>query len=92
MALHNSTNPYNDIILNIIRRPEVLTLFGFSKSTLFYREQDGLMVPPISLGGRACGYLEHECQAVLKALVAGKSKYEIRQLVRNLVAQRQQAA
>lgn len=76
----------------VIRRPSVLALFGFSKTTLFNREQEQLMVPPISLGGRACGYLEHECQAVLKALVAGKSKDEIRQLVCDLVAQRQQAA
>jgi prophage regulatory protein len=88
MLQQNSTNqPYK-----IIRRPSVLNMLGLSKTTLFNREQDGLTPPPINLGGRAVGYLEHECQAVLKAMVAGKSKDEIRQLVCDLVAQRQQAA
>lgn len=78
--------------IKIIRRPEFLSTTGLSKTTGQTRINEGLMPPPISLGERAVGFLEHEVQAVLSAMAAGKSKADIRALVNYLVDQRQQSA
>lgn len=74
--------------LRIIRKPEVLATLGISKSTLFNRIQAGLLPPSINLGGRACGWLETEIQAVLSALVSSRENNEIKQLVDDLVEAR----
>ncbi len=78
----------NDIKFRIIRKPEVLATLGISKSTLFNRIQAGLLPPSINLGGRACGWLETEIQAVLSALVSSRENNEIKQLVDDLVEAR----
>lgn len=78
--------------IKIIRKKEVLTITGLSKSSLHLRINDETMVPSISLGERAVGFIESEVQAVLAAMVAGKNKDELRLLVRDLVAKRQQLA
>ena len=75
--------------LRISRKPEVLEATGFKKSTLYTRIKDGLMPPPISLGGlRAVGWIDHEVQAVIAAMCSGASQEEIKQLVTELVAKR----
>jgi prophage regulatory protein len=75
--------------LKIQRQPEVLEQYGFKKSTLYTRIKEGLVPPPISLGGlRAVGWIEYETQLVIAAMCAGKSQDEIKQLVINLIAQR----
>ncbi len=77
--------------LKIQRQREVLEQYGFKKSTLYTRINEGLVPRPISLGGRrAVGWIEHETQAVIAAMCAGKSQDEIKQLVVELVAQRSQ--
>ncbi len=78
--------------LKIIRKPEVLSMTGLSRTTHQTRINDGLMPPPISLGERAVGFILHETQAVLAAMASGKSKDDIRALVSYLVDQRQQLA
>jgi len=79
----------NNVQLRILRKPEVLELTGFKKSTLYTRIQEGLMPSPISLGGaRAVGWINHEIQTVLSAFCAGKSREEIKQLVSELIAKR----
>jgi prophage regulatory protein len=78
--------------VKFIRTSLVTELSGLSKSTLRRRIQEGLFVPPCSLGERAIAYIENEIQAVLAAMAAGKSKDELRALVSHLVEQRQQAA
>jgi len=79
----------DNIQLRILRKPEVLALTGFKKSTLYTRIKEGLMPSPISLGGaRAVGWIDHEIQTVLAAFCAGKSPDEIKQLVNELVAKR----
>jgi len=67
------------------RRPEVLLLTGTSNSTLFNRINHGLFVPPISLGARAVGWLEHEVHQVLAARAGGMQDQEVRVLVKALV-------
>lgn len=75
--------------LRIMRRPEVLTQTGLSKSTLQLRINNGLFCPPVSLGNRAVGFISSEINAVLNALFAEKSNDEIRVLVLSLIEQRQ---
>ena len=80
------------VSLRIMRKPETIKKLGLSKSTLHTRINDGLLPPPVSLGARAVGFIEHEIESVLAAIVAEKSNDEIRLLVCYLIEQRQQAA
>jgi len=72
----------------IQRKLEILSITGFSRSTLHTRIKEELFPPPISLGARAVGWLSHETEAIVSAMVAGKSKEQIKALVASLVAQR----
>lgn len=76
----------------LIRRPEVLKITGRSKSALQLDEKVGLMPPPISIGDRAIAYIKYEVEAVIQARIQGKSPEEIKQLVAELIQQRQQVA
>jgi prophage regulatory protein len=76
----------------ILRRPETQTIFGLAKGTIRNRIIDGLLPPPIDLGGRAVGWIESECLIVLEAMIAGKPQEQIKALVQELIKQRKQAA
>ncbi|WP_413699255.1 helix-turn-helix transcriptional regulator [Psychromonas sp. KJ10-10] len=75
--------------IQIIRAKEVHQILSIGRSSLYKRIEDGLLPPSVNLGGRAVGFVESEIQLVLKALVAGKKQNEIKQLVVDLVNQRQ---
>jgi len=47
---------------NIVRLPVVLSKIGISRSTLYARIASGNFPRPVSLGGRAVGWLEEELQ------------------------------
>ena len=79
------------LLLKILRNLEARNIFGLPDSTFQSRIKDGLISPPISLGDRAVGWLEHELNAVIVAMVAGQSKTEIRALVSALVEDRKNA-
>lgn len=72
----------------IIRKPEACKMAGFSNSTLYNRYKEGLWPTPISLGARAVGFVNSECEAVLDAMIAGQSSEQIKALVSELIAQR----
>ncbi|MGE6462285.1 helix-turn-helix transcriptional regulator [Pseudoalteromonas tetraodonis] len=72
----------------IIRRPQVLKNTGWSKSTLYNRLKDGLFPPAISLGARACGWVESECDKLIQAMIAGYSEQQLKDLVQDIVANR----
>lgn len=74
--------------IQIIKQPQLLKQFAFSKSTLFTQINQGLMPKPISLGSRAVGYLQHEVDSVLSARIAGKNNEQIKELVKSLMAKR----
>ncbi|GAB2191753.1 hypothetical protein MAH1_33610 [Sessilibacter sp. MAH1] len=77
------------IKLTIIRRKDAAARLG-AKSTWFHeRVKAGLIPPPINLGLRAKGFVEHELDQVLAFMVAGKSNAEIKILVDHQVKQRQ---
>ena len=78
-----------DTQLRIERKPETRSRYGLSSTTFHVRINDGLIPPPISLGGRAVGFPAHETDQVIAFMVAGKSKEEIRTLVEHLLEQRQ---
>lgn len=72
----------------ILRRPETQNLFGLGKGTIRNRIIEGLLPPPIDLGGRAVGWVESECLTVLDAMIAGNSPTKIKALVKELIANR----
>ena len=74
--------------LQIERKPAVLQRIGLSRSTLHSKIQQGLWCPPISLGARAVGFLEHETDELIAAHINGYSPDQLRELVKNLVAER----
>ena len=74
--------------LKFERKSETLKRYALSSSTFYVRIKEGLIPPPVSLGERAVGFPEHETNAVLSAMIAGKSKDEIKALVALLVDQR----
>lgn len=45
---------------NILRLPVTKSRTGLSRSTIYLRIANGEFPAPISLGGRAVGWLEHE--------------------------------
>lgn len=47
----------------IIRLPEVKARTGLSRSTIYLRISRGEFPSPVSLGGRAVGWIETEVQA-----------------------------
>ena len=74
--------------LRIERKQDVLDKIRISRSTLYLRIQQGLFVPPISLGKRAVGWIEHETNAILNAYASGQSEGQIKELVQNILANR----
>lgn len=72
----------------VLRRPSLLKLLPFSKSTLQNRINDGLIPPPVSLGGRCVGWLESEINQILEAMFRGASNDDIQILVSTLVEAR----
>ena len=75
----------------ICRKPEVLSMLAISKSTLHERINDGLLPPPIKLGGRAVGWLENEIQQTLKAMAAGIQDDLLTDYIQTLVNARKEA-
>lgn len=75
--------------LQIIRKHEVLAKLPFSLSTLCSRIGDKLFTPPVSLGGRAVGFVSSEVDCCIAAMVAGKSNDELAEIVEELIQKRQ---
>lgn len=72
----------------IVRIPEVSTLTGLGRSTIYTRIEHGLMPSPFPLGGQAVGWRLSEILAINNARTAGRSDDEIRELVARLLAER----
>lgn len=54
----------------IIRLPEVKSKTGQSRSTIYDRIKQGKFPPPIQLGGRCVGWLEHEVDEWIERRIA----------------------
>ena len=84
------TNTYTNTTNHpqIIRRPDVLAMTGLSKSTLYNRNQEGSFPALFSLGGRSVGFVKSECELTVQAMIAGYTNDQLKELVKNLVANR----
>lgn len=76
----------------LVRRKYVLSITGWSKSTLYNRINSGEFPPSISIGSRAVGFVESEVDEVITAMIQGKSQQQLRDLVSSIINNRQQAA
>lgn len=72
----------------ILRTRAVLDARGIEKSQHYLDVQNGLFTPPVKLGARASGWPQSEVAALNAARIAGKSKDQIRELVKKLEADR----
>ena len=75
----------------ILRRKQVESLTGYSRSTIYLRISQGLFVRPVSLGARAVGLPAGDVEALNAARIAGRSDAQIRALVAWLEAARENA-
>ncbi|UTP72749.1 AlpA family phage regulatory protein [Alteromonas sp. LMIT006] len=75
--------------LQLLRRNEVIRLTARSRSSLLNDEKAGLFCPPVSIGGRSVAYVKHEVEALIQARIQGKTTKEIRELVSNLIKNRE---
>lgn len=67
---------------------EAEALTGFRKSARAQRIRNGLLPPPIPLGGRAAAFIADELVAVVAARAHGATDEDIRALVKRLVTGR----
>ena len=59
---------------SILRLPAVKTITGLSRSTIYMRISQGTFPKPVSLGGRAVGWLEAEVQGWLQRQIEASRK------------------
>ena len=76
----------------ILRIPTVKIRSGYSRSTIYLRIAQGLWTSPVSLGPRAVGWPDYECDSLTAARISGKTDAEIRDLVIKLESARKAAA
>ena len=74
--------------MKLIKLPQVLGLNAKSRSTHYQEIKDGLMCPPVKLGGNSVAWPEHEIMAINAARIAGQSDDQIKALVKQLVEDR----
>jgi prophage regulatory protein len=86
--MNTQTNTKANKFYQLIRRPQILALTGRSKSSLHLDEKAGLICPPISIGIRAVAYIKSEVEAVIQARIEGQSPEHIKELVKELIANR----
>jgi prophage regulatory protein len=74
----------------IERRISVIERSGLSKSNIYNKVKDGTFPPTISLGDRAVGFVSHEIDSVLQAMIEEQTYEQLKQLVSELIQQRKQ--
>jgi prophage regulatory protein len=78
-------------MIKMLRLPAVVERRGDSRSGVYRDIESGTWTPPVRIGERASAWPEHECDAILRARIAGNTDDDIRALVSHLVAQRKAA-
>ena len=88
----SGAEPYrNRSAVTILRRRQVETESGYSRSTIYLRIAQGLWPRPVSLGARAVGWPASEVAALNAARISGLTDIAIRDLVAHLLAARKNA-
>ncbi|NJA05012.1 MULTISPECIES: AlpA family transcriptional regulator [unclassified Methylomonas] len=62
------------MVTKILRLPAVKTRTGLSRSTIYLRVAEGSFPAPVSLGGRAVGWIEAEVDAWLNQRIEASRK------------------
>ena len=62
------------MVTKILRLPAVKNTTGLSRSTIYLRVSEGSFPEPVSLGGRAVGWIEAEVDAWLKQRIEASRK------------------
>ncbi len=81
----------NNIPQTLLRLPDVLSISGLARTSLYDRIKHGLWPKPVNLGGRAVGWPSNEVAAVIAARISGKTNDEIRHIISELQADRKNA-
>ena len=71
--------------LQLLRRHDVLSRTGISKSCVYIKIKNGTFPPPVALGVRSVAWPAHEVEAIIRAMVAGKDDEAMKNLVKNLL-------
>ena len=75
--------------MSILRMPAVKAETGHrSHASIYNAIKAGLFTSGVPIGQRAVGWPSNEVQAINAARIAGKSEFEIRELVKSLHAKR----
>ena len=74
--------------ISIKRKSDVIARLGIGRSTLQNRINDGIFPPPISIGGRTVGWLEHEIDATIIAMLSDKPIMELRKDINKIISSR----
>jgi prophage regulatory protein len=69
---------------SVLRLPQVKTLTGLSRSSIYAAVKAGSFPAPFRLGPRAVGFSGAAVEAWLAARMAGKPDAEVRALVKDL--------
>lgn len=75
--------------LMLKKRKALCDKLGIGKTKSFEYQKDGLIPPPVKRNSRDGVWAEHEVDAIAAAILAGKSKPEIRAIAAQLTADRQ---
>jgi prophage regulatory protein len=62
------------MVTSILRLPAVKVRTGLSRSTIYLRIAEGSFPPPVSLGGRAVGWIESEVSEWLAQRIEASRK------------------
>lgn len=83
-------------MLQLIRRPELVSRLGMTDSALDRAIRDGFVPPPVKLSPdptrRAVGWPAHEVDEIIAARIAGLDPEATRELVADFVERRANAA
>ena len=60
--------------VRFLRLPEVLARTGLSRSTIYVRLEQGRFPRPVSLGGRAVGWIESEVDGWIRERIAASRR------------------
>ena len=72
----------------LLRMPEVMSMLGLRKSSIYNMVNEGTLTSPIKMGKKASLWPDYEIQAVVEAIIKSMGKDEMKALVCNLMSSR----
>jgi prophage regulatory protein len=75
----------------ILRLPELKSITGYARSTVYLYVENGLFPKPVKIGSRSVGWPSNEVLEIMKARISGQNNNQIKELVSSLMASRLEA-